>query len=382
MKRDQMAKIGWVLVAIWVVVYAPMAFEYMSRFFFHGPALWDHVYSGVAGDPQALGAGSIHMVQSPRYQQNLATMVVHTTVSATAILVAVYQLSARSRRRIVIHRWLGRVQVLCVICGMVAAMVFLASVGPSGTFDGASFNIQLFALAFGTLAGTVLGWAAIRMRQPGTHRVLMTYAFALLCTAPFLRLGYLVFGVLWPHSTQEVSNLAGSGIEAFLAPSAAVLAARYVTPPRTAVHPGRRVSRRLTAWVSAAAAIGVVVLVWQYAVHFSALDRVTACWVATGLLALLGVSRALRGAATETARNDWVVYRLSLLLALPLTAALWGAYGSAFGVVAGFYGALLTGPAISISLGLLVIAAGRWRRVSDLPTSPDVRNSTTLPAGL
>ncbi|BBH16431.1 hypothetical protein Back2_07180 [Nocardioides baekrokdamisoli] len=364
MAGSRFAKIAWLLVAAWVVLYAPMAFEYMSRFLFHGPALWDHVYSGVVGDRQALGLGSIHDVQSPRYQQNLAVMVMHTTVSATAILLAVFQLSARSRRRIVIHRWLGRVQVVCVIVGMLAAMVFLVSVRPSGTFDGAAFNIQLFGLALGTLLGTLLGWVAIRRQQMATHRILMTYAFALLCTAPFLRLGYLVFGLVWPHSTQEVSNLAGAGIEAFLAPTAAVLAARYVAPPRSAVHPVRHLAPAMVnaSWVAGIG--GAVLLGWLYAAHFSGADRVTVCWAVTALVALTTSARAAGTASSEPARHDWITYRTSVLLGIPLTVVLWGVFGVAFGAVPGFYGALLTGPAISISLGLLLIAASRWRRAS------------------
>lgn len=371
MAGGRLARIAWVLVAAWVVLYAPMAFEYMSRFLFHGPALWDHVYSGVVGDRQALGPGSIHEVQSPRYQQNLAVMVMHTTVSATAILLAVFQLSARSRRRIAIHRWLGRVQVVCVIVGMLAAMAFLVSVRPSGTFDGAAFNIQLFALALGTLLGTLLGWAAIRRRQMATHRILMTYAFALLCTAPFLRMGYLVFGVVWPHSTQEVSNLAGAGIEAFLAPTAAVLAARYVAPPRSAVHPVRHLTPAMVkaSWVAGIG--GAVLLGWLYAAHFTGVDRVTVCWAVTALLVLATSARAAGTASSEAARHDWVTYRTSVLLGFPLTAVLWGVFGSAFGSGPGFYGALLTGPALSISLGLVVIAASRWRR-ADRPADEAV----------
>lgn len=361
MTRDRLARMGWIAVACWVVLYAPMALEYMARFFVSGPQLWDHVYSGVAGSDQALGAGSIHAVQDQHYRQNAAVMVMHTTLGSLAILLAVFQISARSRRRIAIHRWLGRVQVTLVVVAMSAAMGFLVAVGPSGTFDGPAFNAQLWALALGTLIGTVLGWIAIRRRQVGTHRILMTYAFALLCTAPFLRLGYLVFGVVWPHGTQEVSNLAGAGILAFLAPSTGFVVARSVPVPRSARLGARELSPAARAGLAALCAGGLAVLGWQYAAHFSGLDRVSCCWwVAAAVVAVVSI-RCRLAATDPTARRDWSVYLGCLQSAFPVTAVLWAAFAAAWGVERGYYAALLTGPALAISVGVLVVAASRWR---------------------
>ncbi|GAB2975114.1 DUF2306 domain-containing protein [Nocardioides montaniterrae] len=361
MTRDRLARIGWIAVACWVVLYAPMALEYMARFFGPGPQLWDHVYSGIAGSGQALGAGSIHAVQDQHYRQHAAVMVMHTTLGALAILVAVFQISARSRRRIVVHRWLGRVQVTLVVVAMSAAMAFLVAVGPSGTFDGPAFNAQLWALAVGTLIGTVLGWIAIRRRQVGPHRILMTYAFALLCTAPFLRLGYLVFGVVWPHGTQEVSNLAGAGILAFLAPSSGIVVARFVPAPRSPRLAARELSPVARAGFAALCVIGVAALGWQYAEHFSGLDRVSCCWWVAAAIVTLVSLRCRRAAADLSARRDWGVYLGCLQLAFPVTAALWAVFGAAWGVERGYYAALLTGPALAISVGVLVVAASRWR---------------------
>lgn len=381
MTRDRLARIGWIAVALWVLLYAPMALEYMARFFFDGPQLWDHVYSGVVGHQQAMDAGSIHAEQSERYQQNAAVMVMHTTLGAVAILLAVFQLSARSRRRIVVHRWLGRVQVLLVVAAMSAAMGFLIVVGPSGTYDGPAFHVQLWALAAGTLLGTLSGWAAIRRRQVGPHRILMAYAFALLCTAPFLRLGYLVFGVAWPHATQEVSNLAGAGVLAFLAPSSAFVVARFVKAPRSARHPGRLLSARVLAVLAVLAAAGFVGLVWRYADHFSGLDRVTGCWVTAGVVVAVIAIRCRWRAADDTARHDWNLYLASLSAALPATALLWAAFAAVWGLEAGYYAALLTGPALTISLGVVAVVAGRWRPGADRRPDPtEVREPSLLPA--
>lgn len=362
MTRDRIAKLGWIAAATWVLLYAPVAFEYMSRFFFSGPALWDHVYSGVVGQRQALGHGSIYAVQSGRYRDNAVAMVVHTTLGASAVALAVYQLSARSRRRLATHRRLGRVLLPIVIVAMLAAMTFLVSVGTSGTFDGAAFNLQLWALALATAASAVLGWVAIRRRQVGAHQILMSYMFALLTTAPFLRLGYLVLGLAWPHSTQEVSNLAGAAILGFLAPSSAVVVARFVRAPRTARHPGRLITRPRARALAAAAVLGTAVLAWQYAAQFDGLDRVTLTWVLTGLL-VAGVAARLRATATrDQARADWTIYLASLALSPAVTLVLWGVYSLAFSVSAAFYGALLTGPPLAVTIGVLALVSSRCRR--------------------
>lgn len=363
MTRDRLAKLGWIAVAAWVVLYAPMAFEYMSRFFFHGPALWDHAYSGVVGNQQALGPESVYVVQSTRYHDNAIAMALHTALGALAILLAVFQLSARSRRRLAVHRWLGRVQVPLVIASMLTAMGFLIAVHPNGTFDGASFYLQLWALAAGTLLGTTFGWFAIRRRQIAAHRIAMTYAFALLCTAPFLRLGYLVFGLAWPHGTQATSNLMGAAILSFAAPSGAFVAARFVKAPRASRHLGARLTSPVMALLAAAGILGAAMLAWQYTQHFAGLDRITACWLSVAILVLAVAVRQRRTATDETAKQDWSAYLAAVLVSFPVAAALWVLFGAMFGPTAGFYGALLVGPGATISVGLMVIIASRWRVV-------------------
>lgn len=359
MTRDRLARIGWIAVAAWVLIYAPMAFEYMSRFFFSGPALWDHAYSATVGDRQALGPGSIYAVQSTRYHDNAVVLLAHTTLGAAAVALAVFQLSARSRRRIAVHRRLGRVLVPTVIIAMLAAMAFLAIVGPTGTFDGPAFSLQLWALAIGTATGAVLGWIAIRRHQIGAHQILMSYMFALLCTAPFLRLGYLLFGLAWPHGTQATSNLAGAGLLAFLAPSSAFVVAGFVRSPNTARHPGRWLTPPVELLLAAVGAAGAGALLWQYDRQFDGFDRVTITWITVALLlcVLAAVKRVT--ARHGRARDDWALYLASVTLGFPLTAVLWALYSVFFTTAAAFYGALLTGPAVTISVGMLAITASR-----------------------
>lgn len=359
MRTPRLATLGWIITATVVLLYAPMAAEYTARLFGGGPQLWDHTYSGIVSEKQAMGPGSIRAVQDANYADYRWVLLVHTLLGAIAITLAVFQLTRRSRTRLSVHRWIGRAQVSLVLVAMPAAMLFLLLVGPDGTFDGPAFFLQLWALAIGTLACTLLGWFAIRRGHQASHRILMTYAFALLCTAPFLRVGYLLFGLAWPDSTQLVTNLAGASVEAVWAPMAAIIAARFVPAPRTREHltalPGRGLER--TTLVAGAA--GGLALMTAYATTFDGIDRITITALVANALGVAFTGLSLRGATDGPSREDWRIHHAAMLLGIPATALLWLSYAAFFTTEQAFYGAVLTGPPVTLSLGLFVVA---WRR--------------------
>jgi uncharacterized membrane protein YozB (DUF420 family) len=359
MTRQRLATLSWIAIATIVLLYAPMAFEFTARFFGGGPRLWDHAFGAAVGNDRALGPGSIHFDQHAVYTEHRVVLLVHTTLGATAIALAVFQLSRRSRLRIEVHRWIGRVQTVLALAAMAGAMTYLILVGPHRTYDGPAFYLQLWALAIGTAAATALGWIAIRRGHQSSHRILMTFAFALLCTAPFLRLLYILLGVAWPDATQEVTNLAGGCIEAVWAPMAAVLASRMVPAPRRRDHLRALPGRGLETGALIGAAAGVVALVIGYVATFDGVDRVTVTSMAAIALGVLLTQLNLRAAKDPVAREDWRIHATAMLLGIPLTAALWAAYTLVFTVEESFYGALLTGPAVPLALSLLVVA---WRR--------------------
>lgn len=361
MDKNRLARLAWVAIALLVLLYAPMAIEYTARLFGGGPELWNHVFAQAVGDDHALRAGSIHAEQQAVYGANRWVLLVHTTLGGTAIALAVFQLSNRSRLRIAVHRRIGRIQTTLALTAMLGAMTYLVLVGPHRTFDGPAFYLQLWALAIATFTGTALGWLAIRRRHQATHRILMTYAFALLCTAPFLRLLYILLGMAWPDATQEVTNLAGGAIEAVWAPLAAVLASRFVRAPSRRDHlralPGPRVET--AAW--ALAGLGVAGLAVAHVHFFDGIDRITTSAVVAYLLglAVTWVNRQAAPAEDAVAREDWRIHHVAMLLGPPVTALLWAIYTVWFATGESYYGALLTGPAVTISLGLLLVA---WRR--------------------
>lgn len=364
MTKQRLSSLGWLATATVVLLYVPMAAEYMLRWFGGGPQLWEHAYAGVVGDQHASGAGSIIQEQGAAYGSHRWVLLMHTALGAVAIALSVFQISARSRRRLVVHRWAGRVQVALVLVSMPAAMAFLVLVGPDGTFDGPAFHLQLWALAIGTLGGTLLGLAAIRGGQQPMHRVFMVYAFALLCTAPFLRLLYLVLGAAWPSSTQEVTNLAGGAILGVWTPLGVILASRTMPVSSRRDHltplPGRRLDRQLTT-LAALTAFGLGA---AYLRAFDGVDRITL----TGLVAyLLGLAVTARnqGRSEGIAAEEWRIHHLAMLAALPVTAVLWGLYAAAFTADEAFYGALLTGPPLALTGGVFLAV---WRR--RLPSAP------------
>ncbi|HSX67001.1 DUF2306 domain-containing protein [Nocardioides sp.] len=358
MRTPRLATAAWIAVATVVLVYAPMAFEYTARLFGGGPELWDHTFSAAVGSDHALGAGSIRHEQQGVYTDHRWVLLTHTTLGAVAIALAVFQLTDRSRRRRGLHRVTGRIQAMLAVTAMIAAMTYLVLVGPRGTYDGPAFYLQLWALAIGTLASTVLGVLAARAGQIATHRVLMTYAFALLCTAPFLRLLYIVLGMAWPDVTQEVTNLAGGCIEAVWAPMAAIIASRVVPAPRR-VAERQPITSLLEPVATTLGVLGLLCLVAGYAVTFDGLDRVTLTALVANALGLALTAINLRAATEPTARQDWRIHHAAMLTGTPMTAVLWLVYRLPFSGEQAFYGALLTGPAVTLSLGLLVVA---WRR--------------------
>jgi uncharacterized membrane protein YozB (DUF420 family) len=359
MTKQRLAFFGWIATATIVLLYVPMAAEYMFRFFGGGPRLWDHTYASVVGDQHALGAGSIHAVEDGNYTEQRWVMLVHTVVASIAIALSIFQISRRSRRRIAVHRWTGRVQVGLVLVAMAGSMTFLTAVGPENTFDGPAFHLQLWALALGVSLGTVFGVLAIRAGHTSTHRIFMVYAFALLCTAPMLRVGYLLFGVAWRGSSQEVTNLAGAAVLAVFAPMAAILASRRVPAPRKRGHLAELPGPRLERLSAGLGGLGAAALVVGYLDFFDGLDRITLTALIANLLGLALVTFNRRAAAEEVAVEEWRIHQITMMLAAPMTGLLWLAYSVPFTVEQAFYAALLTGPATTLSVGLVLVA---WRR--------------------
>lgn len=258
---------------------------------------------------------------------------------------------------------MGRVQVLLVLISMVGAAGYLVLTGPERTFDGPAFWLQLWVLCLGTLSSTALGVLAVRRGQVGMHAPLMTMSFALLMAAPLLRVGYLLFGLAWPHQTQLVTNLASAAALTALAPLAAVVGSR-ATPvsPRARSALAPLPGRRLEVAGATGFLLGMVALAVGHAAAFDGLDRVTATSIvieAATLAATATTARAALRRRREVAAEEWRIHTLAALFVALACAASWAVYATAFTTQQAFFGALLTGPSFALIPGLLLVI---WRR--------------------
>lgn len=365
--------VGWLAVATMCAVYAPMAIEYMWRFFDpSAPALWDRTYSGVVGDRIVFGSGSIYNDQHEAYMASRVILLVHTIFGGTAILIGAMQFSSRLRQRFtVIHRISGRVQVPVVAVVAITGMIYLVRTGPDRTFTGPAFYVQLWMIAIGTLVSIVLATVAIVRGQVAVHRSFMALNFALLLTAPLLRLSYLVLGLAWPDQTQTVANMAASAILGVWIVAGAIVATRIADrghrPPY--VQP-TRIPRSLwwsTIAINGAAGAGVIL---AYLNLIGSPDRIMLSYMVTlavTVSAFAILARRAAAAQDSVAAGEWRIHLLALCWSPATFVLLWPLFSPLFGVAMATYCAMFLASAIPMSLGFMWVSLRRWQPRSAPP---------------
>ncbi|MFE5286009.1 DUF2306 domain-containing protein [Nocardia sp. NPDC056611] len=358
---------AWLVVVVVVMAYSPLAIEYMWHYFAtSAPQLWQHVLVATVGERQASGMGSVAASQSQVYRRSRTAMLVHTMAGGLSILVALAQFSRLVRERLpAVHRWCGYTYVALVVAGMTSAIVHLVYAGPDLTFDGPPFYIQLWFLATATLLATLLAAFAARTGRIVAHRTLMGYSFALLLTAPVLRLSWLVFGI-GRDTTQESTNMLGGITSGFVIVVGAIVASRHADmhAPAAAMAP-----RPAGAWFEYAAwagsAMATVAIVLRYRAQIGTVDSEPAVLIGCYLVVLIGFvltrSRARRAGPTSTA-HDWRIHCQSVAAAPAVFLAYWTIYALQHPAHTAFRAAALTAPASTLSLGLFVTIAIRWNR--------------------
>jgi uncharacterized membrane protein len=191
------------------------------------PAWWSVLWLlslAVAGYALSLALLPSFRAASPLATQLMSVWPViaftHFAGGGVALAVGTAQFVQRIRaRRPAVHRWLGRLYVVCVLCSGSAGL-FMALRSEAGDIARAGFG----TLAIAWLWSTVQAYRAIRNRQVALHRAWMFTSFALTLAAVTLRI-YLPLSQLagWPFAIAYpaiawlcwVPNL---GIAAWLAP--------------------------------------------------------------------------------------------------------------------------------------------------------------------
>lgn len=254
----------WLVVAL-VVGYAPLAINYMWRYFYPDTVqLQAMLTTAIVGHDYATGARSVDAVRAADYMHNRLILLMHTTLGGIALTLAMFQFSARLRQRYpAAHRWMGRVYMLLMTLAMFGSLSFLVRTHPVPVWGGLAFDMQLWALALSTLASGWLAVWAIRRRYVVTHQAWIGVNIALMLTAPLLRVFWIGIGPLW-HKADLLGNLgAGSISLTIVAPGGAAIAfmlARARLPIQRSTAPDGSMTDSLTTALLAIAGIAVFAL--------------------------------------------------------------------------------------------------------------------------
>ena len=107
----------------------------------------------------------------------------HALFGGVGLIAGVLQFARAIRRRLPLHRLLGRIYVIaCLITGL--AGLYMAAYSFGGWVTHAGFG----ALAVLLLVTTISGYLAIRSRRIDEHRAWMTRSYALMLAAVTLRI--------------------------------------------------------------------------------------------------------------------------------------------------------------------------------------------------
>ncbi|GGC56379.1 DUF2306 domain-containing protein [Hoyosella rhizosphaerae] len=360
-KSNFTGKASWLALAVICFVYAPMAIEYMWSFFgISSPQLWISAFSQIVSETHATGPGSVELEQAHVYTENRIALLIHTMAGGLAILLAIAQFSNRLRaRHLALHRVTGRIFVGLVVVSMITAMIYLVRVGPDGSFDGPAFHLQLWFLAIGTLVATIAAVVAIRSRKLWIHQSLMAYSFALLLTAPLLRVQYLIYGTMDPTYSQELTNTMGAIVLGFAVVSGAILASRHFSTPGQASIPAiGRVD--VVTWTAGALGVGAIAALHQRWIGDVTILTVTLMVSFAVFLGVFILAESIAGRGTDQrAVADWRIHRRALTMAPPVFLTLWLVYSLPFTAFEAFYGAALTAPATALTIGFALTLAKR-----------------------
>lgn len=358
----------FIVVAAITALYLPLALNYTWSLFDTEASRWqDGVNTVINGRAYALNDGSVQSVRQAAYAEHRVVLLVHTTLGALALTLAMFQFSARLReRRPAVHRRIGRAYLTLMTISMVTALIFLYATPPAEHFIGPAFETQLRALAVGTLASAWYAVYAIHNRDVISHRAWMTYSIAFMLTAPLLRFIWIGIQPLVPQHDLLTNIGVGSLILGVVAPGGAAVAFMLTQRPA----PGQ-ISTSVSVWRYGAALALAVLGSLSYTrlalqlpapiPHSLVAFHLVPAWIAIGI-AVIGVARA-RTRRTPARERQWR-WLLWGFAAAPASAALFSlivppAFTAADAIIAG--GMDGAGIPITICFAIVVRAAARAR---------------------
>jgi hypothetical protein len=364
---------AWLAIGFVCLIYGPMAIEYMAQYFTtSAPELYLRSISAVISLNPASQVGSLVHHQVPTYVASRWIMLVHTVAAGLALFLGMLQFSARVRRNWpVVHRLSGRLMLIIIAASMILALAFLFRTGSAATTSGPPFFNILLIFAICVLAAGALGFVAIKKRQIRLHQAFMTYMFAMLLTAPIIRIIVITLLVTVSDESFDADFMIGASLAGPLAVFGATVAVRRFGNRSVELgssivdHPAIARSLRV------AGAIGIVVLILVGAKLIGRVDLpIGAAFVTTAalLLACAALRRRSRATGNHAAAKDWEILE-SAIVATPIAClALWAIYCLSWPAELALYCAVLASPVVAISLGYLPIALLRRKSTDKAPS--------------
>jgi len=280
-------------------------------------------------------------------------------------------------RRPAAHRWIGRAYLALMSISMLTAMVFLIVSMPVNHFGGRAFDLQLWALALGTLASAWYALIAIRSRDLIAHRAWMGYSIALMMTAPLLRVVWIGVQPLIPQA-ELLDNLgAGAVLLGVAAPFGAAVAFMLTQRGRPTAG-ARPVPPSAYGGLLALLAVGSA----GYGVLFARLPadipsvfvwfHLLPAWLASAIT-LLG-ARAARATGDPTRERRWT-WLFAGVAAAPTAASITALIASpGYGAVNAFTAGGMVGATLPITLSFAIVvhiaATRRGATTTSLPPQP------------
>jgi hypothetical protein len=367
------------LIAVLGVGYAPLAVGYMWRYFVAGAPQWQaSLTSAFDGRAYATGYGSVDWARAVAYQDHRVVMLIHTTLGGLALALGIFQLSGRLRRRWpVAHRWTGRVYLVLVAISMVAALTFLITAGPADHFGAPAFDLQLWALALGTLGTAALGFVAIRRRNIVAHQAWMGMNIALMLTAPLLRVFWIGMKPVWPRADLLANLGAGAITLAIVAPIAFM-----ITRPRRAAGTPAIHAARTYGLIATTGAVATAVVAVRYAGLPGPFPREMLSvylipWAGATAACAIGAYRAHQD-ARFTAEKHWRILLTGLALVPVAINTMWLAATIAVNNMDAYLAAAMVASAAPIAIALAIVVTDASKRPERKPAHQPPPTGRTL----
>lgn len=365
---------AWAVIGLAVLVYAPMAIEYMAQYFIPGaPELYLHSISAIVSLNPDSQVGSLVHHQLPTYTNSRWIMLVHTAAAGLALFLGVLQFSAGVRRNWpFVHRLSGRLMLTIVAASMITALAFLFRTGSAETTSGPPFFNILLIFAVCVLAAAVLAFVAIKEGQVRLHQAYMTYMFAMLLTAPVIRI--IVITLLLAASSESFNAdfMIGAALAGPLVVFAAVVTLRHFAGRSGA--PGASVADHPTIIRSSrvAGAIGIIAVILVGAELVGRVDLpigAAAAVTVVLLLACAALRRRSHATGDHDAAQDWEILEAAITATPVACLVLWAIYSLFWPTAVAFYCAMLASPVVAASLGYLPIALLRGKSAGRAPST-------------